>query len=152
MSGFMPCSISPVPHAASVAAVIILGCGSVGPQPAHRMRVALEHDERGGARRICCREQRPRRERAGAREKDRFAAAEIVEYRSDAVGQVLDRWERARPDRSDAPVPGWSKKISRPSDVIASDPPLKRRRLRHELTIADHVGRTRCREPSRDAR
>ena len=97
----------------------------VGPsvRPAHRIRVALEHDERGGARRICRREQRRGRERAGAREKDRFAAAEIVEHRGDAVGQLLDVGSAPGLTGSDAPVPGWSKKISRPSDVIASTHP-----------------------------
>ena len=52
-------------------------------------RVALERDQRGGAGRMCRRKQRPRRDRAGAREEDRFATPEIVEHRGDAVGPLL---------------------------------------------------------------
>ena len=40
--------------------------------------VALEHDQRGCAGRMCCCEQRPRRERAVDRDEDRFATPEIV--------------------------------------------------------------------------
>jgi hypothetical protein len=48
--------------------------GALSPL-SHRIRVALEHDERGGARRMCRGEQRRCRERAGAREQDRFATS-----------------------------------------------------------------------------
>ena len=89
----------------------------------HRIRVTLQHDQRGGAGRMCRREQRPCRERAGVREEDRFTTPEIVEHRGDAVGPLLQGRQRARPDGIGAPVPGWSKKISRPSDVIASTHP-----------------------------
>ena len=64
----------------------------------HRIRVALEHDQRGCAGRMCCREQRRRRERAVDREEDRFATPEIVEHRGDAVGPLLQGRQRARRD------------------------------------------------------
>jgi hypothetical protein len=72
---------------------------------------------------MCRREQRRWRERAGGREDDRFAAPEVVEHRGDAVGPLLQGRHRARRDRIGAPVPGWSKKMSRPSDVSASTHP-----------------------------
>ena len=40
---------------------------------------------------------------------------------------------------SDAPVPGWSKKISRPSDRHRLDPPLKGRQLRQVLAAREPV-------------
>ena len=63
-----------------------------------RIRVALEHDQRGGAGRMCCREQRRCRERAVDRDEDRFATPEIVEHRGDAVGPLLQGRQRARRD------------------------------------------------------
>ena len=60
--------------------------------------VALEDDQRGCAGRMCCGEQRSRRERADAREEDRFATVEIVEHRGDAVGPLLQGRQRARRD------------------------------------------------------
>jgi len=65
--------------------IYLLGCGSRG-EPSHRIRVALQHDQRGCARRMCRREQRPRRERARHREEDRFTTREIIQHRGDAVG------------------------------------------------------------------
>jgi hypothetical protein len=62
-------------------------------------RVALEHDKRGCARRICRSEQRRWRERPVGRDEDRFAAPEIVEHRRDAVGPLLQSGQRTRRDR-----------------------------------------------------
>ena len=92
-------------------------CGSA------RIRVTVEHDQRGGARRMCRREQCPGRERDARRDDNRFATPEVVEHRGDAVGPLLQGRQRARRDRIRRPVPGWSKKMSRPSDVIASTHP-----------------------------
>jgi hypothetical protein len=61
----------------------------------HRICVALEHIQRGGARRMRCCEQRRRRARADARDKGRFGAAEIVEHGGDAVGPLLQGRQRA---------------------------------------------------------
>jgi hypothetical protein len=88
-----------------------------------RIRVALEHHQRGCAGRMCCREERRRCECAVNREEDRFTAPEIVKHRGDAVGPLLQGRQRARRDRIRRPVPGWSKKINRPNDVIASTQP-----------------------------
>ena len=45
-----------------------------------RICVAFEHDQRGGAGRMCCCEQGRRRECAVDREENRFSAPEIVEH------------------------------------------------------------------------
>ena len=63
-----------------------------------RIRVTFENDKRGGARRMCRREQRPRRERPGAHEQDPFATLEIVEHSGDAVGPLLQRRQRTARD------------------------------------------------------
>jgi hypothetical protein len=75
------------------------------------------------ARRICCREDGASRERAADREEDRFATPEIVQHRGDAVGPLLKVGSAPGVTGSDAPVPGWSMKMSRPSEVIASTHP-----------------------------
>jgi len=62
------------------------------------MRESVLHDERGGTRWMSCCEQRCRRQRPGAREKDRFATSEIVEHGGDAVGPLLQGWQCARRD------------------------------------------------------
>ena len=82
---------------ATTAASDFLGCEPIGAF-SHRIRVALEHDQRGGAGRMCCREQRRCRERAVDREEDRFATPEIVQHRGDAVGPLLQGRQRARRD------------------------------------------------------
>lgn len=73
----------------------LLGCGSLGAL-SHRIRIALEHDQRGGAGWMCRREQGTRRDRAVHRQEDSLATAEIVEHRGDAVGPLLQR-RQARP-------------------------------------------------------
>jgi hypothetical protein len=70
----------------------------IEPIGADAIGVALEHDQRGGAGRMCCREQRTRRERADGREKNRFATPELVEHCGDAVGPLLRGRQRARRD------------------------------------------------------
>ena len=66
---------------------------------ATRICVTAEHDQRGGAGRMCRREQRSGRERGVPRYENRFATPEIVEHRGDAVGPLLQRRQRARRDR-----------------------------------------------------
>ena len=105
----------------------------------HRIRVALEHDQRGGAGRMCCREQRRCRERAVDREEDRFAAPEIVEHRGDAVGPLLQGRQRARRDgigRSRARLVEEDQPTERCHRL---DPPLKGRQLRKELAAGEPV-------------
>jgi hypothetical protein len=73
---------------------------------------------------MCRCEQRPRRERAVEGEEDRFATfprssstAVMLSAHCSKVGIAPGV------TGSDAPVPGWSKKISRPNDVVASTHP-----------------------------
>jgi hypothetical protein len=55
-----------------------------------RKRVAVEHDQRGCAGRMCRREQRRWHQRAaGTREEDRFTTSEIIEHSGDAVSPLL---------------------------------------------------------------
>jgi hypothetical protein len=59
------------------------------------------------------------------------------------------------PDRmgSDAPVPGWSKKISRPSDVIASTHPRTKGSSGNTSLQVNQFGtNTMSRAPGGDAR
>ena len=49
---------------------------------AARICVTVEHDQRGGARRMCCREQRRCRERMADRDEDRFALNRLLCARS----------------------------------------------------------------------
>ena len=76
-----------------------LAIESIGALSHRIIRVALKHNQRGGARRMCCREQRRCCERAIDGDEDRFAAPEIVEHRGDAVGPLLQGRQRARRDR-----------------------------------------------------
>ena len=61
-----------------------------------RICETVEHDQRGGAGRMCRREQRSGRERGVRRDENRFATPEVVEHRGDAVGPLLQRRQRAR--------------------------------------------------------
>ena len=65
---------------------------------AARICVTVEHDQRGGARRMCRREQRSWREPDVDRDEDRFTTSEVVEHRGDAVGPLLQGRQRARRD------------------------------------------------------
>ena len=84
----------PVPHMRTTRSLGFVSneCGAA------RIRVTLEHDQRGGARRMCRREQRRCRERGVDRDEDRFATPEVVEHRGDAVGPLLQGRQRARRD------------------------------------------------------
>jgi hypothetical protein len=55
---------------------------------------------------MCCGKQCCRREHASDSDENRFAAAEIVEYRGDAAAPLLQGGHRIRAMGSDAPVPG----------------------------------------------
>ena len=63
----------------------LLWCGSSG-ELSHRIRVALQHDQPGCARRMCRREQSPGPERAGHCDQDSFTTPQIIQLRGDAVG------------------------------------------------------------------
>ena len=111
----------------------------IEPTDARGIRVALEHDQRGGARRMCRREQRRCRERADAREEDRFATPEIVEHRGDAVGPLLQGRQRARRDgigRSRARLVEEDQPTERCHRL---DPPLNGRQLRQDLAAGEPV-------------
>jgi hypothetical protein len=103
----------------------------------HRIREALEHDKRGGAGRMCRREQRRWRERAGAREDDRFATPEIVKHRGDAVGPLLQGRHRARRDgigRTGARLVEEDEQTERCHRL---DPTLDVPQLRKDLTVCE---------------
>ncbi len=126
---------SPVPHVAAMAATT-----SVEPLGAViAARVALEHDQRGCAGRMCCREQRRCRERPVHRDEDRFATPEIVQHRGDAVGPLLQRRQRARRDgigRSRARLVEEDQPAERCHRL---DPPSKGRQLRKVLAAREPV-------------
>ena len=98
-----------------------------------------QHDERGGAGRMCRGEQRRCRERAddATRTASRLprssSTAVMLSAHCSKVGSAPGV------TGSDAPVPGWSKKMSRPSDVIASTHPWMRRQLRKMLAAGEPV-------------
>ena len=102
-------------------------CGSA------RIRVTVEHDQRGGARRMCRREQRRWRERAVGREEDRLGTPEVVQYRGDAVGPLLQGRQRARRDgigRSRARLVEEDESAERCHRL---DPPMKGRQFRKDF-------------------
>jgi hypothetical protein len=107
-----------------------------------RFRIALEYHECGGARGICCREHRARRDRAVDRDNDRFAAPEIVKHRGDAVGPLLQRRQRTRRNG----IGGSGALLVEEDDSTERrhrlDPPLKGRQLRKKVAAG---------EPARDA-
>ena len=76
---------------------------NIEPVGGRGIRVAFEHDERGGPSGMGCREQRSCRERTDAREKDRLAAVEVVENCGDAVGPLLQSRQRIGRDRIGRP-------------------------------------------------
>ncbi len=121
------------------------GHPSVGFAPrlwgAGRICVAVEHDQRGGARRMCCREQRGGRERGGKREENRFSALEVVEHRGDAVGPLLHVRQRVRGDRVGCARARLVEEDQSTERCHRLEPALKRRQLRKDLTV---------REPGRD--
>jgi hypothetical protein len=114
----------------------LIGCGSLGAL-SHRICVALQHDQPGCPRRMCCREQGTGRDRADAREEDRFTTREIVQHCGDAVGPLLQGRQRARRDgirRSGARLVEENQSTERCHRL---DPPSKRGLLRKVLTIAE---------------
>ena len=104
-----------------------------------RIREALEHDQRGGAGRMCRGEQRRCRESAVDRDEDRFTTAEIVEHRRDAVGPLLQRRQRARRDRIGRSRARLVEEDQSTKRCHRLDPPLKRRQLRKDLTVREPV-------------
>ena len=72
----------------------------------HRIRVALEHDERGGAGRMSRCEQRRRSEGAGVRDEDRFAAPEVASTAVMLSAHCSKVGSAPGVTGSDAPVPG----------------------------------------------
>src|ERR1700742_1394636 len=73
---------------------------------------AFEHDERSRARRMRRCKQRGWCYRTGGREKDRLSAAEIVSTAVMLSAHCSKVGNAPGSTGSDAPVPGWSKKIS----------------------------------------
>ena len=99
------------------------GDGFLGVMPrafSKRMREALEHDQRGCAGRMCRCEQRPcaTRRSLATRTASRLPRSSNTAVMLSAHGSKVG--SAPGETGSDAPMPGWSKKMSRPSDVIAS--------------------------------
>ena len=92
-----------------------------------RICETVEHDQRGGAGRMCRREERSGRERGVRCDEYRFATPEGVEHRGDAVGPLLQG--RQRPGRDGI---GCSRarlvEVDEPTErCYRFDPPLKGR-------------------------
>ena len=96
----------------------LLGCGSLGAFR-KRIRIALEHDQRGCAGWICGCEQRRFRNVPSIATR---TASPLPRSSSTAV-MLSARSSKVCVAGSDTPVPSWSKKTRRPSDVIASNQP-----------------------------
>ena len=84
------------PHAGDTSS-LILGRDSVRTF-SHRIRVTLEHDQRGCAGRMCRCKKRRRGERTVDRNEDCFATLEIVQHCGNAVGPLLQCRQRGPPD------------------------------------------------------
>ena len=114
----------PVPHMRSWPG----GCSGSSPSARcdHAVRVTVQHHQRRRAGRMRCREQRscrrthrrPRGETASRLPRSSSTAVMLSAHCS-RVGSAPGV------TGSEAPVPGWSKKMSRPSDVIASTHPWR---------------------------
>ena len=115
-----------------------LVCGSLGAFGG-RIRVALEDDQRGGARRMCRRKQRRCRERSVDRQEDRFATPEIVQDCGDAVGPLLQRRQRARRDGIRHSGTRLVKEDQPTQRCHRLHPALNRRQLRKDLTAREPV-------------
>ncbi|ETZ98397.1 hypothetical protein I547_6276 [Mycobacterium kansasii 824] len=89
----------------------------------HLVREDLERDQRGGAGRMCRREQRRGCQPAADRDQDRLVTPETSNTAVMLSAHCSNVGRAPAVTGSDTPVPGWSKKISRPSDVIASTHP-----------------------------
>ena len=103
---------------------------------AARICETVEHDQRGGARRMCRREQRRCRERGVRRDENRSSAPVIVEHRGDAVSPLLQGRQRSRSDgirRSRARLVEDDEPTERCHRL---DPPLNRGILRNNLAAA----------------
>ena len=119
ISGFITCWNSPVPHIAARAAKISSRSGmlDVSAWPSSTTS-AVVRDGCVAANSAAVGNAPGNASSAASR------LSESVEHRGDAVGPLLQGRQRARLRRDrTAPVPGWSKKMSRPSDVIASTHP-----------------------------
>jgi hypothetical protein len=105
-----------------------------------RMCIPLKHDQCRCAGRMSCREQR-RVQRAAKCDQDRFATPEIIQYRGDAVGPLLQGRQRARRD-------GIGRTASR---LVEEDEPTERRhRLEPPLNGRHFRNDLTAREPARD--
>jgi hypothetical protein len=145
MSGFIACWYSLVPHLATMAA---LTSRVLGPRRAPKwIGVALEDDQRLCDGCVAAKSARP--ERADGE----GTASRLPTSSSTAVmlSAHCSRWAAHGVTGSDALVPGWSKKISRPSDVIASTPP-EGTALRRTSQGEPLGTNTMSRGPSGDAR
>lgn len=100
---------------------------------------AVEHNKRGSAGRMRCREQRGCRERARIRDKSCFAASESVEHGGDAVGPLLQGRQRAGRDGIGASRSRLVEKDQPTKRCHRFYPPLNRRQLRKKLTGGEPV-------------
>ena len=106
---------------------------------AARICVTVEHDQRGGARRMCRRKQRSGRERGVRCDENRFAAPQGVEHRGDAVGPLLQGRQCVRCDGigcSRARLVKVDKSTERRHRL---DPTLNGRQLRKNLAAREPV-------------
>ena len=104
-----------------------------------RIRVALQYDQRGGAGRICRREQCRCHEPGVRRDQYRFTTPEFVEHGGDAVGPLFQRRQRPRRDGIGGSRARLVEEDESPQRCHRLDPPLKRRQLRKKLTGGEPV-------------
>jgi hypothetical protein len=98
---------------------------------------------------MCGREKRRFRECAVGRDENSFAASES----SSTAVMLSARSSKVGIAGSDTPVPGWSKKMSRPSEVIASNQPwIDGSSGKTSQFVNRGETTTLSRGPSRDAR
>ena len=117
-----------------------------------RIRVALEHDQRGCGTDVSLRTAPPSQP-AGDREEDRFATPEIVEHRGDAVGPSLHGRQRARCDGIGRSGAGLVEEDEPTERCHRLDPALKRRQLgKTSQFVNQGETNTMSRGPSRDVR
>jgi hypothetical protein len=106
---------------------------------AARICVTVEHDQGGGARRMCRREQGSGRERGVRCDENRFAAPDGVEHRGDAVGPLLQGRHCVRNDRIGC-AGARLVEVDQPTERRHRiDPTLNGRQLRQNLAAREPV-------------
>jgi hypothetical protein len=102
---------------------------------AFRISEALEHNQCGCPRGMCCREQRCCGESAIGCDDNRFAAPEIVEHCGDAVGPLLQGRQRTRCKGIGHSRAGLVEEDEPTERRHRLDPPLQQRQLRKNLAV-----------------